>query len=72
MTAGPAPVPAADRRRTPRVLAVLLAVLLLSFSAITIAQSAAAQRITLGSFNTGAGLMLEPAHVAVWLADGER
>jgi hypothetical protein len=54
------------------VLAVLLAVLLLSFSAITIAQSAAAQRITLGSFNTGAGLMLEPAHVAVWLADGER
>ena len=58
MTAGPAPVPAAGHRRTPRVLAVLLAALLLLFSAITIGQSAVAHRITLGSFNAGAGLML--------------
>jgi hypothetical protein len=58
MTAGLAPVPAARRRRTPRVLAVLLAALLLLFSALTIGQSAASHRITLGSFNTGAGLML--------------
>lgn len=58
MTAGPAPVPAAGHRLTPRVLAVLLAALLLLFSAITIVQSAAAHQITLGSFNTGAGLML--------------
>jgi hypothetical protein len=58
MTAGPAPVPAAGHRRTPRVMAVLLAALLLLFSAITIVQSAAAHRISLGSFNTGAGLML--------------
>jgi hypothetical protein len=40
------------------VLAVLLAALLLLFSAITIGQSAVAHQITLGSFNTGAGLML--------------
>jgi len=58
MTAGPAPVPAAGHRRTPRVVAVLLAALLLLFSAITIVQSAAAHQITLGSFNTGAGLLL--------------
>jgi hypothetical protein len=58
MTTGLAPVPAAGHRRTPRVLAVLLAALLLLLSAITIAQSAAAHRITLGSFNTGAGLLL--------------
>ena len=58
MTAGPAPVPAAGHGRTPRVLAVLLAALLLLFSAITIGQSAVARQITLGSFNTGAGLML--------------
>ena len=62
MTAGPvqAPVagPAAGHRRTSRVLAVLLAALLLLFSAITIAESAASHRITLGSFNTGAGLLL--------------
>ena len=58
MTAGPAPVPAAGHRRTPQVLAVLLAALLLLFSAITIGQAAADHQITLGSFNTGAGLML--------------
>jgi hypothetical protein len=58
MTAGPAPVPAAGHRRTPRVLAVLLAALLLLFSAITIVQSAADHQITPGSFDTGAGLML--------------
>jgi hypothetical protein len=40
------------------MLAVLLAVLLLAFSAITIGQSAADHKITLGTFNTGAGLML--------------
>jgi hypothetical protein len=40
------------------VLAVLLAALLLLFSALTIVQSAAAHKISLGSFNTGAGLML--------------
>jgi hypothetical protein len=57
MTADPAPVPAAGYL-TPRVLAVLLAALLLLFSAITIVQSAAAHQITLGSFSTGAGLML--------------
>ena len=58
MTAGPAPVPATGHRRTPRVLAVLLAALLLLFSAITIVQSAAAHHISLRSFNTGAGLLL--------------
>ena len=40
------------------MLAVLLAVLLLAFSVITIVQSAADHKITLGTFNTGAGLML--------------
>jgi len=40
------------------VTAVLLVALLLLFSAITIVQSATAHRISLGSFNTGAGLML--------------
>ena len=58
MTAGPAPVRAAGHRRTPRVLAVLLALLLLLFSAITITQSAAAHRISPGTFNSGAGLLL--------------
>src|SRR5450631_1127653 len=58
MTAGPAPAPAAGHRRAPRVLAVLLAALMLLFSALTIVQSAAAHQISLGSFNTGAGLML--------------
>jgi hypothetical protein len=58
MTAEPAPVRAASRRRTPRVLAVLLATLVLLFSAITVVQSAAAHKISLGSFNTGAGLLL--------------
>ena len=58
MTAGPAPVPAAGAPADttgaggPARGAVLL------FSAITIVQSAASHRITLGSFNTGAGLML--------------
>ena len=76
MTAGPAPVPAAGHRRIPRVVAVLLAALLLLFSAITIVQSAAAHQITLGSFNTGAlavvGGALEPAHLGVWVAEDER
>jgi hypothetical protein len=46
MTAGPAPVPAAGRRRTlPEVRADLAGVV---------------------------GRALEPAHLAVWLADGER
>jgi hypothetical protein len=58
VTAGPAPVPAAGHRRTPRVAAVLLTTLLLLFSGITIGQSAVAHQITLGSFNTGTGLML--------------
>jgi hypothetical protein len=40
------------------MLAVLLAVLLLAFSVITIVQSAVDHKITLGTFNTGAGLML--------------
>ena len=76
MTAGPAPVPAPGHRRTPRVLAVLPAALLLLFSAITIVQSAGARQITLGSSNTGAltlvGGLREPAHLAVWVAGGER
>ena len=58
MTAGLAPVPAAGRRRAPRVLAVLLVALMLLFSALNIVQSAAAHQISLRSFNTGAGLML--------------
>jgi hypothetical protein len=39
-------------------------------------QSAAAHKITLGSFNTGTltvvGGVREPAHLAVWVAGGER
>jgi hypothetical protein len=58
MTTGLAPAAAAGHRRRPRLLAVLLAALLLLFSALTITQSAAAHKITLGSFNTGAGLIL--------------
>ena len=58
MTAGLAPVPAAGRRRAPRVLAILLVALMLLFSALNIVQSAAAHQISLRSFNTGAGLML--------------
>jgi hypothetical protein len=48
MTAGPAPVPAAGHRRTPRVLAVL----------------ADLRAVVAGA--------LEPAHLGVWITEGER
>jgi len=55
-------VAATDRtrgaQRASRVTAVLLVALLLLFSGITVVQSAAAHKITPGTANTGAGLML--------------